>query len=52
MVVPSDPTMGGSRSFPSSAGLELLLGRFRRRVGCNNGETTSVRSVDSKPKII
>ena len=37
---------------PSSAGLELLLGRFRRRLGCNNGETTSVRSVDSKPKII
>ena len=52
MVVPSDPTTGGSRSFPSSAGLELLLGRFRRRLGCNNRGTTSVRSVDSKPKII
>ena len=52
MVVPSDPTTGGSRSFPSSAGLELLLRRFRRRLGCNNGGTTSVRSVDSKPKII
>ena len=50
MVVPGDPTTGGSRSFPSSARLELLLGRFRRRLGCNNGGTTSVRSVDSKPK--
>ena len=28
MVVPSNPTTAGSRSFPSSAGLELLLGRF------------------------
>ena len=52
MVVPGDPTTGGSRSFPSSAGLELLLRRFRRRLGCNNGGTTSVRSVDSKPKAI
>ena len=43
---------GGSRSFPSSAGLELLLGRFRHRLGCNNRGTTSVRSVDSRPKII
>ena len=51
MVVPSDPTTRRSRSFPSSAGLELLLGRFRRRLGCNNRGTTSVRSVDSKPKI-
>ena len=50
MVVLGDPTTAGSRSFPSRAGLELLLGRFRRRLGCNNGGTTSVRSVDSKPK--
>ena len=50
MVVLGNPTMAGSRSFPPSAGLELLLGRFRRRLGCNNGGTTSVRSVDSKPK--
>ena len=46
MVVLGDPTTGGSRSFPSSAGLELLLGRFRRRLGCNNRGTASVRSVD------
>ena len=52
MVVLSDPTKGGSRSFPSSAGLELLLGRFRRRLGCNNRGTASVRSVDSMPKAI
>ena len=51
MVVPSDPTTGRSRSFPSSAGLELLLGHFRRRLGCNN-RGTSVRSVDSKPETI
>ena len=51
MVVLGDPTTAGRRSFPSSAGLELLLGRFRRRLGCNNGETPSVRSVDSKPKM-
>ena len=50
MVFLGDPTTAGSRSFPPSAGLELLLGRFRRRLGCNNGGTTSVRSVDSKPK--
>ena len=50
MVVLGDPTMAGSRSFPPSAGLELLLVRFRRRLGRNNGGTTSVRSVDSKPK--
>ena len=52
MVVLGDPTEGGSRSFPPSAGLELLLGRFRRRLGCNNRGTTSVRSVDSKPKAV
>ena len=50
MVVLGDPTVAGSRSFPPSAGLELLLGRFRRRLGCNNRGTTSVRGVDSKPK--
>ena len=50
MVVLGDPTTAGSRSFPPSAGLELLLGPFRRRLGCNNAGTTSVRSVDSKPK--
>ena len=52
MVVLGDPTTGGSRSFPSSAGLELLLGCFRRRLGCNNRGTASVRSLDSKPKAI
>ena len=50
MVVLGDLTTAGRRSFPPSAGLELLLGSFRRRLGCNNGGTTSVRSVDSKPK--
>ena len=50
MVVLGDPTTARRRSFPPSAGLELLLGSFRRRLGCNNGGTTSVRSVDSKPK--
>ena len=50
MVVLGDPTTAGSRSFPTSAGLEPLLRCFRRRLGCNNGGTTSVRSVDSKPK--
>ena len=52
MVVLGNSTTGGSRSFPSSAGLELLLGRFRRRLGCNNRGTSSVRSLDSKPKAI
>ena len=50
MVVLGDPTTAGSRSLPTSAGLELLLRCFRRRLGCNNGGTTSVRSMDSKPK--
>ena len=50
MVVRDDTTEGGSRPFPPSAGLELLLRRFRRRLGHDNGGTTSVRSVDSKPK--
>ena len=52
MVVLGDPTEGGSRSVPPSAGLELLLGRFQRRLGCDNRGTTSVRSVDSKPKAV
>ena len=52
MVVLGDPTTAGRRSFPPSAGLELLLGSFRSRLGCNNGGTTSVRSVDSKPKAV
>ena len=50
MVVLGDPTTAGSRSFPTSAGLELLLRCFRRRLGCDNGGTTTVRSVDSEPK--
>ena len=45
MVVLGDPTAAGSRSFPYSAGLELVLGRFRRRLACNNGGTTSVTRV-------
>ena len=49
MVVQGDPTTGGSRSFPPSGGPELLLGRFRRRLGCNNRGTSSVGSLDSKP---
>ena len=47
MVVLGDPTTAGSRSFPPSARLELLLGRFRRRLGCNNAGTTSVRTSPS-----
>ena len=50
MVVLGDSEQGGSRSFPSSAGLELLLGRFRRWLGCHNRGTSSVTSLDSKPK--
>ena len=50
MVVLGDPTTAGRRSFPPNAGLELLLGSFRCRLGCNNGGTTSVRSVDSSQK--
>ena len=52
MVVRDDTTEGGSRPFPPSAGLELLLGRFRRRLGLDNRGTTSVRSVDSMPKTV
>ena len=50
MVVLGDSTTGGSRSFSPSARLELLLGRFRRRLGCHRRGTSSVRSLDSKPK--
>ena len=50
MVVLGDSEQGGSRSFPPSTGLELLLGRFRRRLECHNRGTSSVRSLDSKPK--
>ena len=35
MVVLGDSATGGSRSFSPSARLELLLGRFRRRLGCH-----------------
>ena len=45
MVVLGDSMKRGSRSFPSSARFELLLGRVRRRLGRHR-----VRSLDSKPK--
>ena len=50
MVVLGNSAMGGSRSFSPSARLELLLGRFRRQLGCHHRGTTSVRSLDSEPK--
>ena len=50
MVVLGDSTTGGRRSFSPSARLELLLGHFRRRLGCHRRGTPSVRSLDSKPK--
>ena len=50
VVVLGDSTVGGSRSFSPSARLELLLGRFRCRLGCHHRGTTSVRSLDSEPK--
>ena len=50
MVVLGDSKMGGRRSFPPSARLELLLGRFRRRLGRHCRGKPSVRSLDSKPK--
>ena len=50
MVVLGDSTTGGSRSFSPSARLELLFGRFRRRLGCHHRGTSSVRSLDSEPK--
>ena len=52
MVVRDNTTEGGSRPFPPSAGLELLLRRFRRRLGRDNRGTTSIRSVDSMPKTV
>ena len=50
MVVLGDSMKRGSRSFPPSARLELLLGRVRRRLGRHRRGTPSVRSFDSKPK--
>ena len=50
MVVLGDSKMRGSRSFPPSARLELLLGRVRRRLGRHRRGTPSVRILDSKPK--
>ena len=50
MVVLGDSATGGSRSFSPSTRLELLLGRFRRRLGCHRRGTSSLRSLDSEPK--
>ena len=50
MVVLVDSNTRGRRSFPPSAGLDLLLGRVRRRLGRHRRGTPSVRSLDSKPK--
>ena len=50
VVVLGDSENGGCRSFPPSARLELLLGHFRRRLGCHSRGTSSVRSLDSEPK--
>ena len=50
MVVLGDSKTRGCRSFPPSARLELLLGRFRRRLGRHLRGKPSVRSLDSKPK--
>ena len=49
-MVLGDSTTRGRRSFSPSARLELLLGRVRRRLGRRRRGTTSVRSLDSKPK--
>ena len=49
-MVLGDSMKRGDRSFPSSARLELLLGRVRRRLGRHRRGTPSVRSLDSKPK--
>ena len=49
-MVLGDSTTRGHRSFSPSARLELLLGRVRRRLGCHHRGTTTVRSLDSKPK--
>ena len=50
MVILGDSKTRGRRSFPPSARLELLLGRFRRRLGRHLRGKPSVRSLDSKPK--
>ena len=50
MVVLGDSNTRGRRSFPLNAGLELLLGRIRRRLGRHRRGTPNVRSLDSKPK--
>ena len=49
MVVLGDSNTRGRRSFPPTAGLELLLGLVRRRLGRHRRGTPSVRSLDSKP---
>ena len=49
-MVLGDSTTRGRRSFSPSAGLELLLGRVRRRLRRHRRGTTSVRSLNSKPK--
>ena len=50
MVVLGDSKTRGSRSFPPSARIELLLGCVRRRLGRHRRGKPSVRSLDSKPK--
>ena len=50
MVVLGASTTRGRRSFPPSARLELLLGRFRRRLGRHLRGKTSVRSLDCRPE--
>ena len=50
LVVLGDSRKRGSRSFPPSARLELLLGRVRRWLGRHRRGTSSVRSLDSEPK--
>ena len=49
-MVLGDSATRGRRSFSPSARLELLLGRVRRRLGRHRRGTSSVRSLDSKPK--
>ena len=50
LVVLGDSNTSGRRSFPPNAGLELLLGRVRSRLGRHRRGTPNVRSLDSKPK--
>ena len=50
MVVLGDSNTRGRRSFPPIAGIELLLGRVRRRLGRHRRGTPNVRSLNSKPK--